>query len=70
MIAGIVALGYNQYGYVSPDTVYESLKESLRTNEAGNQIIDAERYIEILGEKKKLIEREQADFISTGRNTP
>jgi hypothetical protein len=32
MIAGIIALGYNQYGYVSPDTVYASLNESVRLN--------------------------------------
>lgn len=32
MVTGIIALGFNQYGYVSPKTVRESLDESLTKN--------------------------------------
>lgn len=68
MIAGVVALGFNQFWYVSPDTVYESLHESVRTNEAGTYVIDAARYIDILGKKQKIIQEEQASFKITGKN--
>ena len=48
-IAGIVALGYNKYGQVSPDTVYDALQASQTTNSAGNSIIDANAYLSHLG---------------------
>ncbi len=59
MIAGIVALGFNKYGYVSPDTVYKSLNESLQINNAGNYVVDASRYLDILGKKTSIIAQEQ-----------
>lgn len=68
MIAGIVALWYNQYGYVSPDTVYSSLTESLRLNSEWNYVVDAALYIDILGQKQKIIKLEQDLFKITGKN--
>lgn len=68
MIAGIVALGYNQYGYISPDTVYASLNESMQINDAGNYVINAAKYIDILGTKQIIIKQEQERFSSTGKN--
>jgi hypothetical protein len=52
MITGIVALGYNKYGYVSPDIIRQSLTASLVKNSAGNSIIDAKKYLDILGKKR------------------
>ncbi len=68
MVVGIIALGYNQYGYVSPDTVYASLNESMRINEAGNYVIDAAAYMDTLSSKKKLITEEQNRFYTTEKN--
>ena len=67
MIAGVIALGYNQYGYVSPDTVYASLNESLQINNAGNYVVNAAKYIDILGTKQAIIKQEQ-DHFATGKN--
>lgn len=68
MIAGIIALGYNKYGYVSPDTIYMSLNESMQINSVGNYVVDAGRYLEILGKKIDLIKKEQAEFQKNGKN--
>lgn len=69
MVVGIIALGYNQYGYVSPSTVYASLNESMSINEAGNYVIDAAKYIDVLGSKSKLIIEEQKHFYAPEKNT-
>lgn len=68
MIAGIIALWFNQYGYVSPDTVYASLNESLRLNSEWNYVIDAALYLDTLGQKQKIIKLEQDLFRLTGKN--
>lgn len=70
MIAGVIALGFNQFGYVSPDTVYESLHESVRTNEAGAYVVDAARYLDVLEKKQAHIREEQISFKITGKNKP
>ena len=59
MIAGIIALGYNKYGYVSPDTVYRSLNESLEINSVWNYVINASRYLDVLNKKTSIIIKEQ-----------
>lgn len=53
MIAGIVALWYNQFWYVSPDIVYSSLLESRIMNLAWSYVVDAAKYIDILESKLK-----------------
>jgi subtilisin family serine protease len=68
MITGIIALWYNQYGYVSPDTVYASLQESLRLNDSGNYVIDAALYLDVLSKKQKIIQLEQNILLLTGKN--
>lgn len=68
MIAGIIALGYNQFGYVPPDMVYESLNESLRMNDASSYVVDAARYLDSLNKKYNLIQEEQRSFKITGKN--
>ncbi|MDA9129268.1 S8 family serine peptidase [Candidatus Gracilibacteria bacterium] len=50
IISGIVALGFNQYGEVPFDIVYDSLAESLVENQVGNMMVDASLYIDNLGE--------------------
>lgn len=67
MVAGIVALGFNQFGYVPPDIVFDSLKESLRLNKSGNDIVDASLYIDTLNKKKNSILQAQKNISS--RNT-
>jgi len=62
MIAGIIALGFNQFGAVSPDIVYDSLNESLRINSSGAYIVDASRYLDILKQKQKIIQEQQLFF--------
>jgi hypothetical protein len=62
MIAGIVALGYNKYGYVSPDIVYQSLNESSQINESGNYLVNAAKYLDILQKKIDTIKKEQNIF--------
>lgn len=52
MITGIIALGYNQYGFVPPSIVQKSLQESLVKNGIGNYVIDAAKYLDILGSKQ------------------
>lgn len=70
MISGIIALGFNEFGYVPPDIVYESLKDSLTMNPAGNNVIDAARYIQILRTKKSIIrERQISTSPSANENT-
>lgn len=59
MIAGVIALGYNKYGYVSPDTVYRSLNESLEINSVWNYVINASRYLDVLSKKSSIILKEQ-----------
>lgn len=62
MIAGIIALWYNKYGYVSPDIVYQSLNESMQMNEAGNYGVNASKYLDILESKKNIIQKEQKAY--------
>lgn len=62
MIAGIIALGYNKFGYVSPDTVYRSLNESMQMNTVWNYVVDASRYLDILEKKYSLIKKEQDNY--------
>jgi subtilisin family serine protease len=69
MIAGIIALGYNQYGYVSPDTVYASLNESVRLNSEWNSVVDAALYLDVLAQKQKIIQLEQNLMRLTGKNS-
>lgn len=62
MVTGIVALWFNQFGYVSPDIVYETLKESLVLNSKGVYTLNAEKYIEVLSSKESIIREKQALF--------
>lgn len=68
MVAGIVALGFNQFWYVAPDIVYETLQESLVINDTGNYIIDAVRYLEILSTKEHIIKEKQNIFSLSGKH--
>ncbi len=68
MVAGIVALWFNQFWYVAPDIVYDTLKESLVINDTGNYIINAVRYLEILSEKESIIKEKQAFFSLSGKH--
>jgi subtilisin family serine protease len=68
MIAGIVALWFNEFGFVSPDIVYESLNESLRLNSSGSYIVDASQYLDILKQKQKIIQEQQL-FFNTNEKT-
>lgn len=62
MISGIVALWFNQYGYVSPKIVQECLDESLTKNTAWNYIIDAAKYIDALKGKLTTIRADQKNY--------
>ena len=68
MIAGVIALGYNKYGYVSPDTIRTSLNESLKMNDAGNYLVDASSYLDILDKKSDIIKKEQKEQIDFQKN--
>lgn len=59
MITGIVALGYNQYWFVSPKTVRESLNESLTKNSIWNLVIDTSKYLDALSNRLSTIQKEQ-----------
>lgn len=59
MVTGIIALWYNQYGYVSPKIVRESLNESLAKNSVWNYIIDASKYLDALASRLSTIQNEQ-----------
>ena len=49
IVAGIVALGYNQYGPVAPGIVYDALASSVSSDGSGNTILNASLYIDTLG---------------------
>ncbi len=49
IVAGIVALGYNQYGPVAPGIVYDTLASSVSPDGSGSTILDASLYIDTLG---------------------
>lgn len=66
MIAGIVALGFNQYWYVSPNIVRASLNESLTTNAAWETVVDASKYIDALGTNLRSIQEDTIDTDSDG----
>ncbi len=59
MVTGIIALGYNQYGYVSPKIVRESLNQSLTKNSVWNMVIDASKYLDALASRLTTIQSEQ-----------
>lgn len=59
IISWIIALWYNQYWYVSPDVVFDSLKSSISKNSAWNEYVDAEKYIDILWTKMSQAKSEQ-----------
>lgn len=59
MVTGIIALGYNQYGYVSPKIVIESLNQSLTKNSVWNMVIDASKYLDALASRLTTIQSEQ-----------
>lgn len=60
MVTGVIALGYNQYGYVSPKIVRESLFESLvKDGTSWNQQIDASKYLDALASRLSTIQNEQ-----------
>lgn len=59
MVTGIIALGYNQYGYVSPKIVRESLNQSLTKNSVWNMVIDASKYLDALAGQLSTIQNEQ-----------
>lgn len=61
IVSGIIALWYNQYGYVSPKIVQECLIASAVKNGAGNLQIDAAKYLDALTKRLKTIQQEQAD---------
>ena len=48
IIAGIIGMGFNKFGKVSPEIVYNALMSGQVTNSAGNQIIDATLYLKNL----------------------
>lgn len=48
IVAGIIALGFNQFGRVHPAEVYDALAASLVKNSVGNSQIDASRYLDAL----------------------
>lgn len=68
MIAGIVALGYNKFGYITPDTIYTTLNESTELNESGIPVVNAEKYLSLLEKKSETIKKEQSAFQKTGKN--
>lgn len=70
MIAGVIALGYNKFGYVSPDTVYRSLNESMQINSSGNYVVDAARYLDILEKKYTIIKKEQDSYLKKVNTSP
>lgn len=59
MVTGIIALWYNQYGYVSPKIVKECLNESLTKNSVWNMVIDASKYLDALASRLSTIQNEQ-----------
>ncbi len=59
MVTGVIALGYNQYGYVSPKIVIESLNQSLTKNSVWNMVIDASKYLDALASRLTTIQSEQ-----------
>lgn len=59
MITGIIALWYNQYGFVSPKIVQESLDESATKSSVGNYQVDASKYLDALASRLTTIQREQ-----------
>lgn len=61
IISWIIALGYNQYGYIVPDMVYDSLQESKVKNSNWMNIIDASKYIDILGQKVSAKQKVEGD---------
>ena len=69
MITGIIALGFNQFGRVSPDIVRESLNESLRVNNSGQYVVDASAYLDVLEQKKETIEKQQSIFQQKNKST-
>ncbi|NDK08916.1 S8 family serine peptidase [Candidatus Gracilibacteria bacterium] len=62
IITGIIALGYNQYGYVDPAIIYDSLEESKIKDTKVGYKIDASKYIDILGKKVNLIKKGELIF--------
>jgi subtilisin family serine protease len=58
IIAGIIGLGFNKFGKVSPDMVYDALMSGQTKSPAGTLILDANLYLknlEILINKKKSV---------------
>lgn len=60
IISWVIALGYNQYGYIPPVIVYDSLVESKVKNSVWNSIVDASKYLDILWQKVWNIKKEEA----------
>lgn len=59
IVSGIIALWYNQFWWVPPAIVKESLDESLIKNKAWNLMIDASKYIDALSRKSWAILQQQ-----------
>lgn len=49
MVAGIVWLGFNKYGKVAPDKVYQALLQSQKKLDNGTMTLDAALYLDNLG---------------------
>lgn len=65
MVTGIIALGFNQYGFVSPKIVRESLNASLvKDSTSGNYQIDAAKYLDALGKRSAEITKQQKNYNS------
>lgn len=62
IITWIIALWYNQYGYVDPAIIYDSLEESKIKDTKVWYKIDASKYIDILWKKVNLIKKWELIF--------
>ncbi len=60
MLSGIIALGYNKYGKVHPDLVYQALHKSLQAYSSGTEVVRADLYLDTLG---KILEDTQKPVI-------
>ena len=59
IITWVIALWYNQYWYVPPAIIRDSLSASYVKNSAWNPVLDAAKYLDILGSKISIIKQEQ-----------
>lgn len=65
IVSWIIALWYNQYWYISPSLVSDSLFASLTKNSIWNYYIDASKYLDILWTKINQIKQDQQTHSET-----